>query len=129
DALHQADQPLVLVRVGGREADPAVAHHHGRDPVPARRGDLRIPGHLRVVVGVDVDEAGRDQLAARVDLLAAGREIGIDGDDLAVTDPDVGATPGGAGSVDHRAAANHDIEARAVHRRHANTVFAGASGG
>src|SRR5690606_12935155 len=66
---------------------------------------------------------------ARVDLLAAGREIGIDGDDLAVTDPDVGATPGGAGSVDHRAAANHDIEARAVHRRHANTGFAGASGG
>ena len=72
DAFHQPDQPVVIVRAAGREADAAVAHHHGGDPMPRRGLHPLVPGRLAVVVGVDVDEAGRDDLAARVDLLGAG---------------------------------------------------------
>ena len=41
---------------------------------------LAAPGRLRVVMRVNVDEARRDQLAARVDLLRAG--LGRDVADL-----------------------------------------------
>ena len=64
DAFHEADQPLVAIGGGGREADAAVAHDDGRDAVPRRRRHLGVPRRLAVVVGVDVDEAGRDDLAA-----------------------------------------------------------------
>ena len=60
DALHQPDQPLVLVGRGGREPDTAVAHHDRGDAVPARRREQRIPGDLAVEVRVHVDEPGRD---------------------------------------------------------------------
>jgi hypothetical protein len=78
--------------------------------VQVRRCRLGVPEQLRVVVGVGVDEAGRDDLAGRVDDL--GRVLGdvADGDDAAVTNADVGAPRGRAGAVDHRAAADHDVE-------------------
>ena len=72
DAFHQADQPVVAVGGGGREADAAVAHDHGGDAVPDRRREQRVPGDLAVVVRVHVDEAGRDGEAGGVDLLATG---------------------------------------------------------
>src|SRR3546814_5159595 len=72
DALHQLDQALVVGRAHRREADAAVAGHHGGDPVPGRRVEAVVPGGLAVVVHVDVDEAGRDEQAIGVELLAAG---------------------------------------------------------
>ena len=42
-----------------RDREAAVAGDDRRDAVPARRREPRIPEHLRVVVGVDVEEAGR----------------------------------------------------------------------
>ena len=71
DAFHQADQPVVLVGLRGREPDTAVAHDDGGDAVPARRREQRVPGDLAVEVRVHVDEAGRDEQAVGVDLLAA----------------------------------------------------------
>jgi hypothetical protein len=51
-------------------------------------------------MGVDVDESGRDQQAARVDL--ASRRTGVlrDRRDAALVDRDVGDALGRAGSVD-----------------------------
>ena len=89
DALHQPDQPLVPIGRDRREADAAVAHHHGGDAVPARRRELRVPGGLAVVVGVDVDEAGRDERAVGVDLARARRRRPCP---TAVTTPSVMAT-------------------------------------
>ena len=90
DALHQLDQPVVVGRADRREADAAVAHHRRRDAVPARRGELVVPGRLAVVVGVDVDEARRHQGPVGVDLPPPGAGDGTDlGDDAAV-DGDVG---------------------------------------
>ena len=50
-----------------REAEAAVADHDRRDAVPARQRAVRIPEQLRVVVRVQVDEAGRDDQAVGVE--------------------------------------------------------------
>ena len=82
-------------RAGRGEPDAAVAHDDGGHPVPARRRDLRVPGGLAVVVGVDVDPARRDEEAVGVDD-AAGRAVDLaDGGDDAAVDGDV-AGPGRA---------------------------------
>src|SRR5581483_12251122 len=61
DALHEADEPVAVVGGGGGEAHAAVAHDHRRHAVPDRRREERVPRGLAVVVGVRVDEPGRDQ--------------------------------------------------------------------
>jgi len=71
DSFHQLDQPLPVLWQDRREADAAVAHHHGRDPVPARRSELGVPRRLTVVVGVDVDESRGDEVTVGVDLACA----------------------------------------------------------
>src|SRR6185437_1609153 len=71
DAFHQFDQAVAVGPADGREADPAVSHHHRGHAVPARRRKMRIPRRLAVVMCVDVDEAGGDEAAFGVDLLAA----------------------------------------------------------
>ena len=63
DAFHQLDQALAVLDLHRREADAAIAHHRRGDAVPARGLQVRVPGRLAVIVGVDVDEAGRDQQA------------------------------------------------------------------
>ncbi len=68
DAGHHVDQHVVVFLAARREADAAVAHHHGGHPVRRRRRQPLRPDGLAVVVGVQVDEAGRDQQAGRVDL-------------------------------------------------------------
>ena len=73
DALHQLDEAVVVGRADRGEADAAVAHHDRGDAVPRRRRERGVPGGLAVVVGVDVDEAGRDQRAVGVDLGGARR--------------------------------------------------------
>ena len=62
DAFHQLDQPSSWPGPNGREADAAVAHDERRDAMAGRRVERVVPGDLAVVVGVDVDEAGGDQL-------------------------------------------------------------------
>ena len=73
DALHQLDEPVVVGRAHRREADAAVAGDDGGDAVPRRRDHPLAPRRLPVVVGVDVDEAGRHQQPVGVD--ASGRPL------------------------------------------------------
>src|SRR3546814_9177387 len=75
--------------LGGREADTAIAHDDGGDAVPARRGHFGIPRRLTVIMGVDVDEAGSDDLAACVDFLGASAEAFADRDDPVAVDCDI----------------------------------------
>ncbi len=109
DAFHQSDEPVVPVGLHGREADAAVAHHHGRHPVPAGGREQRVPGDLAVEVGVHVDESGRHQRAVGVDLLV--REL-VDATDLGddpVGDRDVGGARGLTRAVDDRSALDQQI--------------------
>src|SRR6266700_2979080 len=84
-----------------RDADAAIAHHHRGDAVPGRGADRRVPADLRVVTGVRVDKAGRDDAIGGVDdPLGAVLDL-ADLGDLAVRDRDVGMTARRAGAVDH----------------------------
>ena len=109
DPFHQADQPFVAVGLGGGEADAAIAHHDGGDAVPARRRHFGVPRRLSVIMGVDVDEAGGDDLAGGVDFLASRAEVFTHRDDPVAVDRDVRDKGRSARTIDDGAAANHQI--------------------
>ena len=110
DLRHHAAQ-VVGVRGGERrEREAAVAGDHARDAVQVRGARRRVPEQLRVVVGVRVDDAGRDDEPAGVDRLGGLLGHVAERDDPAVTDADVGAPAGRARPVDDGAAPDHAVE-------------------
>ena len=101
----------MLFGFGGSEAHPTVAHDGGGDTVPTRGGDPRIPGDLRVVVRVHVDEAGGEQATVGIDgagAHAAAARCFDGGDDVAV-DRDVGVPAGRTAAIDQEGVANDEI--------------------
>ena len=68
DVFQRAGDEVLVAGPGGRYRKAAVAGDHRSHPVVARGSEGRIPEHLGVVVGVDVDEAGGHHLAAGVQL-------------------------------------------------------------
>jgi hypothetical protein len=117
DALHQADQPILFTRPYRGEANSAVACDHSGDPVPAGRFQQAVPADLTVVVRVDVDEAGRDDLPGRVDRLGriafqrgASRPAATNLHDLAVPDGHIGLEPVRARPVDNGSACDLEVE-------------------
>ena len=60
DAGERVQEPLEVLAARRREREPAVAGDDGGDAVPRRRRRGRLEHQLRVVVRVDVDEAGRE---------------------------------------------------------------------
>src|SRR5206468_9752905 len=95
--------------------EPAIAHDHGGDPIPAGAAPDGVPGHLRVHVRVAIDEARRDDQAVGVDGAPGHRSDASDLDDAAVVDPDVAAITWGARAVDDRAVANQKIKTHGPH--------------
>ena len=65
DPGQHAHEVVAVLGPERRDREAAVAADHGRHAVQRRRRQRRVPEHLRVVVRVDVDEAGRDDLARR----------------------------------------------------------------
>ena len=100
-----------------RDGEAAVAAEHRGHAVQRRRAGRRVPGELGVVVGVEVDEAGRHHQAGGVDLGRAGLEL-VDRDDAAVAHGDVADRTGRAGAVDHEAAAD-----QAAGQRNSSSAF------
>ena len=80
DLLQRVGDELAVLGPGRGDGEPAVAGDDGGDAVEARRGERRVPEHLGVVVGVDVDEAGGHDAAVGVDGRVA-IEVGADLDD------------------------------------------------
>src|SRR5688572_380547 len=68
-AFHDLDKAVVLVRGDRGEPDTTVAENDGCDAVPDGGCHGGVPGNLTVVVGVNVDKPGRDNLALRIDRL------------------------------------------------------------
>ena len=114
DRLHQAREVLAVFGPAGGEADAAVAHHHRRHPVPARRGDDRVPEDLCVEVGVDVDEARRDQTAVGVDRPVRRPVDAADGGDAVARDRHVGPRGLAAAAVDERSIPDHEVVGHVV---------------
>src|SRR5471030_472850 len=97
-----------------RDAKAAIADHRGGDAMPGRDAEHAIPQDLRVVVGVHVDEAGRDNLARGVDR-GCGWPIDLaQGHDLAVLDADVAREARLSGAVDDGAARDLQVEGHGV---------------
>ena len=110
DAIHQPDQRVAVLRLARREANAAIADHRRGDAVETGRRQLAVPGHLPVIMRVDVDEARRDEQARRIDLFCAGLLYGADSGDVAVLEPDIRDEGRGAGSVDHRSVADDEMK-------------------
>ena len=77
------------LRSSGGEREPAVAHHHAGDAVPAGRHAEVVPEELGVHVAVGVDETGRDDEPGGVDLRSAPDVDLADRDDAVAGDGDV----------------------------------------
>jgi hypothetical protein len=60
DVLERPEDQLAMRRPRRRDAEAAVADDDRRDAVPRGDREHAVPEDLRVVVRVDVDEAGRD---------------------------------------------------------------------
>ena len=113
DAGHREHRPLALVGAHRSEAEAAVADGRRRDPVPPGERAVRVPEHLGVVVGMEIDEAGGDVQALRVqDLARIVRRNASDRGDDPVLDSDVRAIPRHAGSIEDSAVADEPIKGR-----------------
>ena len=99
----------MLVGLGGREADAAIAHDDGGDAVPGRGRHFLVPSGLAVIVRVDVDPAGRNDLAGGVDFLLAGANLAADGADQPAIDRNIADITLAARAIDKCAAANDQI--------------------
>lgn len=62
DVLQRAGDEVAMLGPGRRDPEPAVPRDDGRDPVPAGGGQIRVPEHLGVEVGMDINKpGGKDQ--------------------------------------------------------------------
>ncbi len=72
DPREQTDEKFGRGRVNGGQRNTAIARDHSRDTVEWRGRECRVPQHLRVVVGMDIDEARADHEACGIDHPAGG---------------------------------------------------------
>jgi hypothetical protein len=114
DRGQAAGKPFAVFRLARRQRKPAIAHHHAGDAVPARAAAQRVPGNLRVHMGVTVDKAGTDDHALGVDHPLGRCADATDFDDPAGADTDIGAIARQPRAVDHGAVLDQQIER---HRR------------
>ncbi len=108
DVLERAHDRVALLRASRSDREPAVAGDDGRDPLVRRGAERRVPEDLRVVVGVDIDEARCDG-ATRCVEHADALEVRADLGDHTVRDSNVGHPSRSAGPVEHRSSADHDV--------------------
>ena len=109
DAFHQLDEELVIAGSHRRKAHAAIAHHGGRDAMPARRREHGIPARLAVIMRMDVDPAGRDQHALGIEFAACGSGDRAHFDDTLPLNGDIALERRTARAVDNRAVANDQI--------------------
>ena len=109
DGLHHLGQLFAVGFLARREGHAAVAEHDRRDAVPARRRADRVPRQLGVEVGVDVDEARRDDAALGVDLAPCSVLDHADLGDPVTVHGQVADGARGAGSVDDESVPNQEV--------------------
>ena len=113
DAFHQAHEAIAVGFFHRREADAAIAHDHRGDAVIHGRFQFLVPGNLAVIMGVQVDEAGRHDGPCGVDHLFCVFGAGPDFGDASVFHADIGANGLAAVAVINKAAGDFEIESHA----------------
>ena len=112
DAGEHVQEVVAVLRPQRRDREAAVPADDGRHPVQRRRAQRRVEEDLGVVVRVDVDEAGRDDLSTRIDRSSGGFVDLADCDDSPVTDADGAGSRGCARSVDDGSIADEHVQHR-----------------
>ncbi len=104
-----------------RQADAAIARDHRGDALRDLGRHVAAPEQVVVVVGVRVDEAGRDHQARHVDPGVRGgvRQI-ADGGDAVAAHAQVGAPSRGVAAVDEGAAHEQQVEGLGIGLGHGN---------
>ena len=90
-----------------RQGQPAVAHHHRGHAVLRLAGAVGVPKHLRVEMGMMVDESRRNREAAGIDSFGRSLFDLADFGNLAVLNPDIGNIRRQARPIDHAPTANN----------------------
>ena len=109
DRLHHLGEELPTVRCDRGKGDAAVAQHDRGDAVPARRTAQRVPGQLGIEVGVDVDEAGRDDQPVGVQLPPGGAFHPSDLDHAVAVDRHIGGRRRYTGAIDDGSSSDHQV--------------------
>ena len=109
DAHEALDDGVFDARPDRRQGQAAVAHHHRGHAMLRLAGAVGIPEHLRVEMGMMIDETGRHGQAGGVDGFRGAVFKPAHFDDLAVLDADIGHVRRQTGTVNHPSTANHEI--------------------
>ena len=111
NAFHQFDQQVVIRMSHRCEPHAAVTHDHGGNPMMARRRHAIRPRRLTIIMGVNIDKAGRYQATRRIDLTLAGlRNLTHPGNSITLNG-DIRLASGFAATVDYGAVADDDVVA------------------
>src|SRR6185369_12798615 len=100
---------LMIAGAAWRKTDAAIADDRGGHAVLRGGRDVLAPGHLTVIVGVDVDETRCNQPALGFDFVAALGQDLADLGDAAVADRDIGLEQVAAAAIGDRTAADHEV--------------------
>src|SRR5262249_11137458 len=116
-----------MVVAGRCEGEATVSTEHRCDAVQRRWARSGIPGQLRVVMSMDVYEAGSRDEATSVDDAGIDAEL-VNRDESAVADADVATLTRTAGPVDHERASDQGVghESQPAPRRGCSQKFRGA---
>ena len=114
DPRQQADEEVAVLGARRCQRNPAIAGDHCRHSVKRRGRKRPVPQQLRVIMGVDVNEAGRDHPPLRVDLAPRGPVDLTDERNTPFADRDIAAARRSAGSVDQQAVADDQVIHRAT---------------
>ena len=109
DPLEGAQDQAAALRPGWREAEAAGAHHDRGHPMPGRHGQQRVPEHLRIIVGMDIDKSRRHHPVACVDDPPCFLRRIADRDDASVFNADIATASRSAAAVDDRAAGDLEV--------------------
>ncbi len=94
----------------GRDAESAISHHRRGHAEGRRRRQGAVPGDLRVVVGMDIDDARHQREAVRIDDLARTPGRPAHFGDATVVNCHVGGDWCGAAAVENGGTPNEQIE-------------------
>ena len=109
DVGEELGQPLLGALPHRRQRQGAISEDDGRRAVLGGECAQRVPGNLRIVMTVIVDEPGRDGAAFSVDHAGSGATQFADLDDLAVFDADIAPKSRHSRAVDNKAVLDQQI--------------------
>ena len=107
--LHQTDQPLSPLWCCGCKTNAAIPHHNRCNPVPGRRGHLRIPSGLPVIMGMDINEPRNDHAASGINLLKGRFRQRSHGHDSVTDNADIHAPARRPGTINHKPPRNFQV--------------------